>query len=172
MARRQSQLSKMCPWGFFIHQRQQPRWRLNFAIETSVVKSLPVPPSVYISLAIFSPVIYRPGDAITIFKISVTNTANQPVTRVSVGSQPYVLSDHAQSNNHACVIDTSANISPGNFSMTHVASRKEVVQKSCLCFFAIQLAAPTAHDARASCAIGAKDWILEKCDCNSTEDGA
>ena len=99
----------------------------------SVVESLPVPPSVYISLVLSSPAIYRSGDAITILKISVTNLTNQPVTMVSVDSQPYVLPHHAQSNNHACVISTSANISPGNFSTTHVAFRKELVQKSRLC---------------------------------------
>ncbi|CAF9925285.1 hypothetical protein IMSHALPRED_006433 [Imshaugia aleurites] len=81
----------------------------------SVVESLPVPPSIHISLGLSPPVIYRSGDPTPILEISITNTANQPVTMISFGSQPYISSHHAQSNNHARIISTSAEISLENF---------------------------------------------------------
>lgn len=98
----------------------------------TVVESLPVPPSVYISLDLSQPVIYRSGDPAPTLKISVTNTARQPVTMISFGSQPHI-SAHAQPNNHARVISTSAHISLDNFSITHVASGKEMLQESYVC---------------------------------------
>ena len=99
----------------------------------SVVKSLPVPPSVYISLALSHPVIYRSGDHAPMLKISIMNTADQPVIMVSFGSQPYISSTHAQPNNHARIISTSAQISLENFSITHMASSKEMVEESYMC---------------------------------------
>lgn len=99
----------------------------------SVVELLPVPPSVYISLALSPPVIYKSGDHPPILKISITNTAYQPVTMISFGSQPHISPTHAQSNNHARVTSTSANISLENFSITHTASGKEMVQENFLC---------------------------------------
>ncbi|CAD6594261.1 MAG: hypothetical protein ASARMPREDX12_008551 [Alectoria sarmentosa] len=103
----------------------------------SVVKSLPVPPSVYISLALSHPVIYRSGDHAPILKISIMNTADHPVTMVSFGSQPHISPIHAQPNNHARVISTSAQISLQNFSITHMASGKEMVQESYMCVLQI-----------------------------------
>ena len=99
----------------------------------TVVESLPVPPSVHISLALSPPFVYRLGDPTPILKISVTNTADQPVTMTSFGSQPHITSTHAKPNNHARIISTSANISLENFSITHVASGKELLQESYLC---------------------------------------
>lgn len=98
----------------------------------TVIESLPVPPSVYISLDLSHPVIYRSGDPAPTLRISVTNTADQPVTMMSFGSQPH-MSTHAQPNNHARVISTSADISLDNFSITHVASGKEILRESYLC---------------------------------------
>ena len=98
----------------------------------TVFESLPVPPSVHISLDLSHPFIYRSGDPAPTLKISVTNTADQPVTIISFGSQPHI-STHAQPNNHARVISTSADISLDNFSITHVASGKEMLQESYLC---------------------------------------
>ena len=46
----------------------------------TVFESLPVPPSVHISLDLSHPFIYRSGDPAPTLKISVTNTADQPVT--------------------------------------------------------------------------------------------
>lgn len=99
----------------------------------SVVESLPVPPSVYISLALSPPVVYRSGDLSPTFKISITNTADQPVTMISFGSQPHISPTHTQSNNHARVISTGAKISLENFSITHMATGKEMVQESYTC---------------------------------------
>lgn len=99
----------------------------------TVVESLPVPPSVRISLDLSHPVIYRLGDPLPMLKISITNTAHQPVTMISFGSQPHVSSTHAKSNSHANVISTSAKIALTNFSITHIASQKEMVPESHLC---------------------------------------
>ena len=98
----------------------------------TVIEALPVPPSVNISFDLSHPVIYRSGDPAPTLKISITNTADQPVTMISFGSQPHT-STHAQPNNHARVISTSADISLDNFSITHVASGKEMLQESYLC---------------------------------------
>lgn len=99
----------------------------------SVVESLPVPPFLYISLALSPPVIYRSGDPAPILTISITNTAEQPVTMISFGSQPHLSPTHAHPNNHTRVISTSAHISLENFSMTHLASGKEILQESYMC---------------------------------------
>lgn len=101
--------------------------------DSSFVESLPVPPTVYISLTHSPPVIYRSGVPAPILKISITNTTDQPVTMISFGSQPHISPMRDRSNNHARVISTSANISLENFSTTHMASGKEMVQESYLC---------------------------------------
>lgn len=99
----------------------------------TVVTSLPVPPSVRISLDLSHPVTYRLGDPTPILKISITSSADQPVTTISFGCQPLVLSSHVQSNSHAHVISTSTNIALQNFSITHIASGKEMIRESYVC---------------------------------------
>lgn len=56
---------------------------------------------------------------------------------ISFGSQPHISRAHAQSNNHARIISTSANISLENFSIIHVASGKELIQESYSCIMKI-----------------------------------